>query len=166
MNSRSQTGYLLFLNSFHVDWCSRRQPNTSVSPAQAEIYAMHEAVVACRLIQWVGEEMDMEVKWPFLLNTDSSQAYSFQQNTCPNSKIRGSFDLRDQATREMRDSGIVKANRIHRDLNVSDMLTHCLTRKQFHGHLSRAQNLRNHNPKGACVFHLIYSVELNPYKCC
>ena len=38
MNSRSQTGYLLFLNSFPVDWCSRKQPNTSVSPAQADIY--------------------------------------------------------------------------------------------------------------------------------
>ena len=104
--------------------------------------------------------MGMEVRWPFLLNTDSSQAYSFQQNTCPKT-----FDLRDKATREMRDKGIVKANKIHRDLNVSDMLTHCLTRKQFDGHLSRAQTLRNYNSKRECVFHLVYSVALCPYKC-
>ena len=49
-DSRSRTGYILFLNQFPVDWCRRKQPSTSVSPAQAEIYAMHEAVV---------EEMDM-----------------------------------------------------------------------------------------------------------
>ena len=37
-SSRSQTGYILFFNSFPVDWCSRKQPSTSVSPAEAEIY--------------------------------------------------------------------------------------------------------------------------------
>ena len=160
INSRSQTGYILFLNSFPVDWCSRRQPITAVSPAQAEIYAMHEAVVACRLIQWVAEEMGMAVKWPFSINTDSSQARSFQHNTCPGSKLRGCFDLRDKSVSELRDKGVVTSNKIHRDLNVADMLTHCLTRGQFHHHLDRAQNLRNHNSKGACVFSLIYSLEL------
>ena len=160
INSRSQTGYILFLNSFPVDWCSRRQPITAVSPAQAEIYAMHEAVVACRLMQWVAEEMGMAVKWPFSINTDSSQARSFQHNTCPGSKLRGCFDLRDKSVSELRDKGIVTSNKIHRDLNVADMLTHCLTRGQFHHHLDRAQNLRYHNSKGACVFNLIYSIRV------
>ena len=159
-SSRSQTGYILFLNSFPVDWCSRKQPSTSVSPAEAEIYAMHEAVVACRLIQWVAEEMGMIVKWQFLINTDSSQAFSFQHNTCPTSKVRGCFDLRDKATIELRDKGIVNSRKIPRDLNIADMLTHCLTRGQFQHHLGRAQNLRNHNSKGACVFTLVYSLEL------
>ena len=159
-SSRSQTGYLLFLNSFPVDWCSRKQPDTSVSPAEAEIYAMHEAVVACRLIQWVAEEMGMSVEWPFLINTDSSQAYSFQHSTCPNSKVRGCFDLRNKRTIELRDKGVVSSKKIPRDLNVADMLTHCLARKQFQHHLSRAQNLRYHNSKGACVFNLIYSIRV------
>jgi hypothetical protein len=159
-STRSQTGYLLFLNGFPVDWCSRKQPDTSVSPAEAEIYAMHEAVVACRLIQWVAEEMGMVVHWPFAINTDSSQAYSFQHSTCPNSKIRGCFDLRNNATIEMRDKGQVKAVKIFRDLNVADMLTHCLSRMKFQHHLSRAQNLRYHNSSGACVFKLIYSIRV------
>ena len=113
-NTRSQTGYLqlLFLNNFPVDWCSRKQPDTAVSPAQADIYAMHEAVYACRLVQWVAEEMGMGVDWPFTIQTDSSQAFSFQHNTCPNSKIRGCFDLRNQTVNELRDKGIVRAKKI------------------------------------------------------
>jgi hypothetical protein len=55
-SSRSQTGYILFLNEFPVEWCSRKQPLTSTSPAEAEIYAMKEAVQSARLLQWVAEE--------------------------------------------------------------------------------------------------------------
>ena len=153
-STRSPTGYILFLNQFPVDWCSRKQPDTSVSPAQAEIYAMHEAVSACRLIQWVAEEMGMAVSWPFTINTDSSQAFSFQHNTCPNSKIRGCFDLRDKATKELRDKGMVQARKIIREINIADMLTHCSD------HLSRAQNLRTYNCRAACVFNLSYCVQL------
>ena len=34
--SRSQTECLFFLHSFLVDWCSRKQPDSSVSPAEAD----------------------------------------------------------------------------------------------------------------------------------
>ena len=159
-STKSQTGYLLFLNNFPVDWCSRKQPDTSVSPAQAEIYAMHEAVYACRLVQWVAEEMGMRVDWPFKIQTDSSQAFSFQHNTCPNSKIRGCFDLRNQTVKELRDKGIVQAKKINRELNVADMLTHCLSGKPFNQHLIRAQNLRNLNCRAGCVFTSLFCVQL------
>ena len=52
--SRSQTGCILFLNEFLVEWCSRKQPLTSTistSPAEADIYAMKEAVQSARLLQ-------------------------------------------------------------------------------------------------------------------
>ena len=65
----------------------------------------------------------MAVKWPFSINTDSSQARSFQHNTCPGSKLRGCFDLRDKSVSELRDKGVVTSNKIHRGLNVADMLT-------------------------------------------
>lgn len=72
--TRSQTGYITFLNSFPVEWASRRQPATSVAPAEAEVYAMSEAAYAGRLISWVAEEMGMKVVWPLELQSDSSQA--------------------------------------------------------------------------------------------
>jgi len=161
LNSRSQSGLLIFLNSFPVDWVSRRQPVTAVSPAEAEIYAMREGVVHGRLAQWVAEEMGLSVAWPFVLQSDSTQAVSFQKATAPKTKMRGCFDLREQSVVELRDQGIVTSRHIPRDLNVSDMLTHCLAGPNFRQCLSRAQNFRSYSCRGACVLTYSHSVQLS-----
>jgi hypothetical protein len=140
--TRSQTGYIIFLNSFPVDWASRRQPVTAVSPAEAEIYAMREAVVAGRLVLWVAEELGIKVTWPFAMKSDSTQAVSFQRATAPNSKLRRCFDMRNAAVAELRDQGVVVSEHILRDFNVADLLTHCLSGPNFRECLGRAQNLR------------------------
>ena len=101
--TRSQTGFIVFLNGFPIAWASRRQPVTAVSPAEAEVYAMREGVVAGRLVQWVAEEMAIQVKWPFTVLSDSTQAVSFQRATAPNSKLRRCFDMREQVVKELRD---------------------------------------------------------------
>jgi hypothetical protein len=151
-DSRSQTGYLIFLNDFPVDWASRRQPVTAVSPAEAEVYAMREGVVAGRLVQWVAEEMGMAVKWPFEVLSDSTQAVSFQGATAPNSKLRGCFDLREAFVQELRDQTVVKSRHIPRELNMADMLTHCLSGPIFRKCLGNAQNFRCYSSRGACVY--------------
>jgi hypothetical protein len=158
MDSRSQTGFLVFLNSFPVEWVSRRQPVTAVSPAEAEIYAMREVVVAGRLMQWVAEEMGMTVKWPFVVKSDSTQAVSFQRATSPASKLRGCFDLRDLFVKELRDQEVVTSEHVLRDLNVADMLTHPLSGREFSNCLGRAQNLRTYSARGACVYSYLYSL--------
>jgi hypothetical protein len=163
LNSRSQSGLLIFLNSFPVDWVSRRQPVTAVSPAEAEIYAMREGVLHGRLAQWVAEEMGLSVAWPFVLQSDSKQAISFQKATAPKSKLRGCIDLREQSVVELRDQGIVSSKFIPRDLNLSDMLTHCLSMPKFRQNLSRAQNFRSYSCRGACVLTYSHSVQLLSY---
>ena len=153
--TRSQTGYITFLNAFPVDWASRRQPVTAVSPAEAEIYAMREGVVAGRLVLWVAEEMGIPVTWPFTIKSDSSQAVSFQHATAPNSKLRRCFDMRDTAVTELRDQAVVRSQHIFRDLNVADLLTHCLSGPNFViSSLGRAQNLRSYSCRGACEINL------------
>ncbi len=154
-NSRSQSGYIIFLNSFPVDWASRRQPVTAVSPAEAEIYAMREGVVAGRLVQWVAEEMGMTVKWPFQICSDSTQAVSFQGATAPTSKLRGCFDLRQAFVQELRDQNVVTSKHIPRELNMADLLTHCLAGPIFRKCLGNAQNFRCYSSRGACVY--VYS---------
>ena len=159
-DTRSQTGYIAFINSYPVDWCSRRQPSTAVSPAEAEIYAMQESVQAFKLLQWVCEEMGLKPGWPINILTDSSQARSFQHNTTPTTKMRGMIDIRHNSVKELRDKNIITTTLIPRTINIADMFTHCLSRKDFNIHLTRAQNLHNHNSRAACLFTLIYSVEL------
>lgn len=158
--TRSQTGFICFLNSFPLEWTSKRQPHTSVAPAEAEVYAMSEAVFAGRLVNWVAEEMGLKVKWPFELYSDSSQAVSYQHSTCPNSKMRPFFDLRSNRIQELRDTNVVTSKKIIRDLNVADLLTHCLSGVHHWKHLGRAQNLRSISCRGACVYKYMYSVQL------
>ena len=160
-STRSHTGALLVLNGVPVAWLSKRQPVTAVSPAEAEVYALRDAVLAARLVQWVAEDMGVSVRWPFTMYTDSGQARSFQHDTCPTSKMRGCFQLRDMWVRELRDSGTVIAKHIPRNLNVADLLTHCLSRCKFKEGLKRIQNLRQYFCRGACVNKSIFTVVLS-----
>ena len=117
---------------------------------------MREGVVAGRLVQWVAEEMVVQVLWPFSVKSDSTQAVSFQKATAPNSKLRRVFDMREASVQELRDQGIVKSEHILRDLNVADILTHCLSGPSFLLCLGRAQNLQSDSHRGAFVnYHLL-----------
>ena len=131
MTSKSQTGVMVLLNGVPVHWRSNKQPKTADSPACAEIYALKEGVRDARLLLWVAEEMGVSVSWPFVVNCDSKQAISFQEDTCPKSRIRGSFDLREDWVAEVRDQKIVQMSWIHGEKNCSDIMTKCMPTWKF-----------------------------------
>jgi len=66
----------------------------ALSSAEAEIYALSETIKNGRLFQWRCEEADMKVEWPMNYLVDNTQSISFQQGTCVNSKLLGTFDMR------------------------------------------------------------------------
>ena len=109
---------------------------------------MHSA----RLVQWVAEDMGIGVRWPMVVGTDSAQARSFQRDTCPSSKLRGCFQVRDSWVRELRDQKMVSVDKIPRELNMADMLTHCLVKCKFKDSIMRAQNFQQYKARGACVY--------------
>ena len=53
-NTRSRTGVIILLNGLPVHWRSNKQPETAISSAQAEIYAMSEACKDIRLRLWMA----------------------------------------------------------------------------------------------------------------
>ena len=66
--SRSHTGVMIMLNGMPVHWRSNKQPKTSISSAEAEIYAMSTAVKDARTRLWIAEELNLKVEWPFILS--------------------------------------------------------------------------------------------------
>ena len=60
------------------------------------------------------------MKWSFVVQVDSTQA---RRNTCPKSRTRGAFDLREDWVKEVRDNGIVETQYVHTDSNLADMFT-------------------------------------------
>ena len=125
LTTRSQSGVIITLNGVPVHWRSSRQPTTALSSAEAEIYALAEAVKCGRLFNWRCEEMGMEVKWPLTILVDNTQAITFQKGTCVNSKLRGTFDMRREFVEELRNANEIDTQHIDRAQNFADILTHC-----------------------------------------
>ena len=91
--SRSHTGVMIMLNGMPVHWRSTKQPKTSLSSAEAEIYAMSTAVKDARTRLWIAEELNLKVEWPLVLHVDNAAGESFQHSTCGSTKLKGVFGL-------------------------------------------------------------------------
>jgi hypothetical protein len=122
---------MILLNGAPRHWRRNRQPSTSDSPAVSEIYALNEGVNDGRLVQWVAEENSIVTAYPFTLCVDNAQALSFQSDTCPNSKIRGSIDTRIAWVKELRDLDIVATHYVESSKNLADISTKCLMGPTF-----------------------------------
>ena len=91
-----------------VMWRSNRQPITSLSPAESEIYALSMGVKDVMLMRWVLEEVSVAIRWPMKILCDSTGAISFKDDTCPVSKIRGCFDYREGWVEELKAEGKIQ----------------------------------------------------------
>ena len=129
--TRSHTGVVTLCNGAPVQWRSNKQPVTSVSSAQAEIYAMAEAARDARLSAWKSEEMGCEKRRPIEIQVDNSAGIVFQAKMNPASKLKGMIDLRWNWVRELQDAGEIKAIKVCGTENVADLLTKCLGRSVF-----------------------------------
>ena len=119
------------MNGAPLHWRSNRQLVTADSPAVSEIYALKEGVKDSRLVQWVAEEMGIVTAYPFTVCVDNAQAISFQSDTCPNSKIRGSIDMREAWVKELRDLDIVATQYVESSSNLADIFTKCFMGPAF-----------------------------------
>jgi hypothetical protein len=123
--TRSHTGVIILLNGMPIHWRSNKQPVTSLSSACAEIYALAEAVKDVKSASYRFEEMGQEVQWPREIQVDNAAGVSFQNMTNPNTKLEGTYDLREKWVKELRDMKIIKAVKINTIYNASDLLTKC-----------------------------------------
>ena len=139
---RSQTGVLILLNGAPLHWRSNRQPKSADSPAVSEIYALKEGIKDGQLVQWVAEEMGIRTAYPFVVQVDNQQAISFQGDTCPNSKIRGSIDAREGWVKDMRDLGKVKTQHVRGEENLADIFTKCLKGPKFQEAVEKIKNFQ------------------------
>ena len=112
-------------------------------PQNLLLARVKEGVRDARLLLWVAEEMGVSVSWPFVVNCDSKQAISFQEDTCPKSRIRGSFDLREDWVAEVRDQKIVQMSWIHGEKNRSDIMTKCMPTWKFRRMFKLIQDLQS-----------------------
>ena len=126
-SARSRTGVMIMSNGMPVHWRSNKQPVTSISSAQAEIYAMSEAARDARLRLWVHEELGGHVSYPFHVLVDNAAGISFQGSTCQACKLRGIFDVRDKWVKDLKNMDVLKAVKVDTKVNLADIFTKCLS---------------------------------------
>jgi hypothetical protein len=115
-----------------LPWRSNRQPTSTLSPTESEIYALSTGVKGSRLYHWVLEEFNrVETIYPFVVKTDSTGARSFQRDTCPSTKLRGRFDFMEMWVEELRERGDISTELVSDSDNLADILTKCLSNVEF-----------------------------------
>ena len=123
VDCRSQSGTMILLNGAPVFWRSAKQPVTSLSSACAEIYALSESVKQMQLYVWRAQEAGMPLSFPVSVQVDNTQAKSFAEGTCVQSKLRGNFDIRCEWVQQLRDSKQLIVEYVHTTNNIADLLT-------------------------------------------
>ena len=130
--SNSQSGVIILLNGVPVHWRSNRQPRSTLSPTESEIYALSTGIKDARLFYWVLEEMtQVAIQYPIIIHTDSTGARSFQRDTCPSTKLRGCFDFRERWIEELRDQQELSTELVSDSSNLADIFTKCLSNVEF-----------------------------------
>ena len=123
IDCRSQTGIFVMLNGAPVHWRSVKQVSTAISSACAEIYALSDAVKSVRLYRYRALELGMSVPLPLQVKVDNTQAETFAKGTCVNSKLGGTFDVRDDWVQELKDRSEVVVQHVDTTNNIADLLT-------------------------------------------
>ena len=96
----------------------------------------------------------MQVDWPMNVMVDNTQSISFQQGTCVNSKLRGTFDMRLKWVGEVKNTKEAQAVYVPRADNFADVLTHCLSS----GNFNRAIDRIKHQHTGMSLTSLMCSI--------
>ena len=128
---RSRKGVIILLNALPVHWRSNKQPETAISSAQAEIYAMSEACKDIRLRLWVADELGLQPIYPTDIKVDNQAGVYFQNKMNPATKLKGVFDLRQKWVEELQDRRIITAVKVNTNVNLADQLTKPLSGRKL-----------------------------------
>ena len=112
ISTRSHTGMVFLCNGCPVKWLSKKQIVTSKASAEAEIYALSTAAQQLKITYYRAQEMGGDVKFPGALYVDNAAGVSFQRKTNPDTRLKGTFDLRDAWVKELQDQNIISVKKV------------------------------------------------------
>ena len=131
VSSKSQSGVVVLLNGVPVHWRSNKQPNTTLSPVESEVYALSVGVKDVRLMGWLLEELGVDIRWPMVICSDSPGAAAFKEDVCPYTKLKGCFDFRWKWVEELRSSNDIITKFVTDEFNLADIFTKCMPTGKF-----------------------------------
>ena len=127
----SQSGGVVLLNNVPLKWRSKKQPKTSISSAQAEVYALSDIIGEAKHIAHKMDDINLNVKWPITIGVDNEQAKKFSNDVTSSTKLKSVFNLKDARIKEMKDDGIVNTIHVDSNDNPADLYTKLHSNSRF-----------------------------------
>ena len=134
-DSKSQTGYIFVLNGGAVSWCSSKQSVMAGSTCEAEYIAAAEAANEGFCMKEFISNLGVipSASGPMKIFCDNTGAIAWAKESRFHKRtkhIKRCFNsIRDQVK-----EGDIEICKIHRDLNVGDLLTKPLSREKHDQH--------------------------------
>ena len=141
-NRTSVGGYMLFLNGVLISWRSKLQKVVSLSSAEAEFYALSEAVKEIPFVIQVLEFWGIQVKKPVEVMVDNVGAIYMSQNQVGSNRTRH-MDTRYYYVNDLQDDGLIKIKFVCSEDNVSDVATKNVTPEVLNNHLEKITAVRS-----------------------
>jgi hypothetical protein len=121
LESKSRSGYLIFVDNCLVSWYSKKQSLTAMSTEEAEIFAANEAAKSIAWLLNFMNELNLKYEMP-IMHEDCNNAILWINEKRSTMRTRH-FHLRLHFIREMVEDNMLKVQYINTSENVADMMT-------------------------------------------
>jgi hypothetical protein len=121
-NSRSVSGYIMFLCGVPIMWKSCLQKTVALSSTEAKYYALSEAAKEIKFIIQVLQSIGQKVQLPVIVRVDNVGAIFMYENTTATSRTRH-IDARYHFIREFIEDGYIKIIFVKSEDNKADLFT-------------------------------------------
>jgi hypothetical protein len=145
--TRSTTGFVIFLAGATINNGSRRQHCISMSSCEAELIALAETAIELihtdATLEFVGHRRE----GPIVVGTDNKGAYDLCHRFTSAQNSRH-IDRKLFKMREMRGAGVVTVELIPTAINPADIFTKILSRQTFEKHRKTVLNIMDDSDDG------------------
>ena len=129
---RSTSGYCVYLGPSLIPWSSKRQPTVSRSSAEAEYWAVANAVAECSWLRQLLQELLCEVTKATLVYSDNVSAVYLAANPVHHRRTKH-IELDIHFVREHVALGRVRVLHVPTDQQFADVMTKGLPTSTFEG---------------------------------
>ena len=134
-DSRSITGFCIFLNGCLISWKSRGQKTVTLSSSEAEYVAVSEVCTEVLFIKTIMDFLGLEISLPITVFCDNIGAIYIANNPKNNGRTKH-INVKYHFIREYVIDGTVQINFVRSEENLADPFTKNVSRDSYEKHSS------------------------------
>ena len=119
---RSSTGYICYLGTSPISWCSKLQKSVALSTTESEYMAMCDASKDVVWLRGLLKALQEEQRRPTVVNQDNVGAIYVANNSTFHKRTKH-IDVRYHYTRDLLEERIIHVNFCPTNFQIADILT-------------------------------------------